>query len=261
MIDITPIGQERAYESIYMLLTTFEEGVEITLDYSTPLDKLSIMMDEGDNYLYTGNGSLYHLTFSFALAGPHNISIDFETDEFSILDDGKMIYSPTFSFPMPPAFFRCRLFLDEGMSITTPLVPSPNKVYSQGDEIIILWENISSQSSFYILCAINDMRSADNSAWYLSLLVIPGLLAGYLFGRRRPKNSDAVKPGFKTDEEHVMRLLVQGVQTHKELVDATGFSKSKITRILQEMEERDVIKREKYKKKNIIFLNKDNGHA
>ncbi|HOP09686.1 MAG TPA: winged helix-turn-helix transcriptional regulator [Candidatus Methanofastidiosa archaeon] len=242
-----------AYESILMEFTTYEDSVELTLDYSTPLENLLVTVEEGDSYEYYGNGSLFHLTFLLSGSGTHIIEMNYETEEFSIIDDGKMIYSPTFSFPVTPKYFRCRLFLEDGMSITSPLVPSPDRVYSKGNDIIVSWENISTQSSFYILCAIGTIPSSGHD-WYLLLLVIPAVVIGYYICRLRRKDVKVLKPGFKTDEELVIKLLEDGKQTHKELVDATGFSKSKITRILKEFEDRDVIRREKYKNRDIIHL-------
>jgi uncharacterized membrane protein len=253
VIDITPLEGEMAYESIIMEFTTNEDDVELTLDYSTPLENLSIVMDEGDEYTYQGNGSLFHLTFAFSKTGVHTIKVEYETEEFSMIDNDKMIYSPTFSFPAPLEYFRCRLFLEDGMSITAPMVPSPNRVFSEGDKVIVVWENISSQSSFYILCAIADLQ-APGRDWYLLILTIPALILGYSICILRKRNNKDLKPGFKTDEEQVIKLLEGGKQTHKELVVATGFSKSKITRILKELEDRDVIRREKYKNRDVLYL-------
>lgn len=252
-IDVTPIGGELAHEYITIGFTTYDENVDIRLDYSSPLEGLDVAMEAGDTFQYLKNGSSNCIIFSFPEAGNHMVEMNFDTIEFSSIDSSRIVYSPTFSFPVSPDNFTCRLILQDDMSISHPLVPAPDKVYASGVNIIVEWNNVSNLSSFYIICAIG-LSESSATPWYLALMLVPGLIIGYLFGRRHVNNTKNAQPKFKTDEAKVWCLLEEGVHTHKELVERTGFSKSKITRILQEMEERGVISREKYKKRNIISI-------
>jgi len=252
-IDVTPIGGELAHEYITISFTTYDEDVDIKLDYSSPLESLDIDMEAGDTFQYIENSSSNSILFSFPESGNHIVEMNFDTIEFSSIDSSRIVYSPTFSFPVHPENFSCKLVLQEDMSISHPLVPAPNKVYAKGENIIVEWNNVSDFTSFYIICAISLSQSGGQSL-YLAFLLIPGILVGYLLGRGHGQANSKIQPKFKTDEAKVWNLLEGGAQTHKELVDRTGFSKSKITRILQEMEDRGVISREKYKKKNIISI-------
>lgn len=59
-----------------------------------------------------------------------------------------------------------------------------------------------------------------------------------------------------TDEEAVLRLLVSngGRMKQSRIVESTGWSKAKVSRLLSSMEERDEITKRSHGRENLIFL-------
>lgn len=59
-----------------------------------------------------------------------------------------------------------------------------------------------------------------------------------------------------TDEEAVLRLLVSngGRMKQSRIVESTGWSKAKVSRLLSSMEERDEITKRTHGRENLIFL-------
>jgi uncharacterized membrane protein len=74
----------------------------------------------------------------------------------------------------------------------------------------------------------------------------------YLGRRERPKPEYVV-----ADERLVLDAIKKegGKIIQSDLVKNTGFSKAKVSKILSELENRNLIRKEKYKRTNLIFLN------
>ncbi|MDD4281180.1 MAG: hypothetical protein PHW58_02985, partial [Candidatus Methanofastidiosa archaeon] len=70
--------------------------------------------------------------------------------------------------------------------------------------------------------------------------------------RKQPPHPPAAD--FKTDEARVVDLLSSGPVTQADLVERTGFSKAKVSRLGMELEARHVVSKERYGTKNIVRL-------
>ena len=73
--------------------------------------------------------------------------------------------------------------------------------------------------------------------------------------QRSPSDYEAVKKGLKDDESLVLDMLIhEGGMYQSDIVERTGFSKVKISRILDRLETRDLIERRRRGMTNFIIL-------
>ncbi|MEA1994182.1 MAG: hypothetical protein U9N35_07320 [Euryarchaeota archaeon] len=101
-----------------------------------------------------------------------------------------------------------------------------------------------------------EKQEERNKGIYLfAALIIVGILIGTFFILIR-RNKEK-KEYFFSDEEMILSILEQndGKYLQNDIVKETGFSKSKVSQLLNEMEIKDVISKKKIGRNNLIILN------
>lgn len=153
---------------------------------------------------------------------------------------------------------------------TSPAYPIPSKVTTDGRQIMLLWEyaglKAGDEKSFFV-----KFREKTSYAWLILVmaLIIVVLVSGLLYlYKRKPRvekvvekiveKEDMLEKHLKEDEEQVVNILKQreGQCEQGTLRVITGFSKAKLSGLLKELEDRNVIYKEKRGKKNLVFLRK-----
>ena len=144
------------------------------------------------------------------------------------------------------------------------IYPVPKRIESDGQSLIFVWEFNNTKSGFS-LPIIMILKKRMSSFVYLSLLglsLVLVILAVIVYSRRKPvikkvivRKIDKITKHLKEDEEQILNILKQrgGSCEQGTLTVITGMSKSNLSRILKELEERRLIKKVKKGKKNIIF--------
>ena len=139
---------------------------------------------------------------------------------------------------------------EDGYSI----FPTPNRQFIEKDRYHILWKT-------------NDLKSGDEitySAVYvepkrsyfpylISLVILLGALYSIYYSKKKKK--DLILKGLSKDERKVIKLLFEQKEAYQsEIREKIGVSKVKMTRVVQKLEEKGLLKIEKLGKKNKIFL-------
>ncbi len=140
------------------------------------------------------------------------------------------------------------------------IYPKPDRIESDGQALIFVWEynNTAKDSSFPVVLLVK--RRINIIYIVLSSLIL--LVAIVFFAKRKPaikkvivRKVDKISPHLKDDEEQILTILKQreGHCEQGTLRIITGMSKSNLSRIIKELEERKLIRKVKKGKKNIIF--------
>lgn len=145
----------------------------------------------------------------------------------------------------------------------SPAYPLPDEVTTDGRQIKLIWQysglEKGAEKSFFVR-----YKKEKGYLWLAALLaLVIAALLGYII-TRKPKiekvveKEDMLEKHLKEDEEQVVNILKQreGQCEQGTLRVITGFSKAKLSGLLKELEERNVIHKEKRGKKNLVFLRK-----
>ena len=142
------------------------------------------------------------------------------------------------------------------------ILPKPRRLETDGRIISVVWrmENVTAGEELPVIINYNE---PVNPMWFvipviLIIILIPLTIA---LVKKRP-HKEPEKPEFKIekhlkeDEEQVITILKdrEGECEQGTLRVITGFSKAKLSGLLKELEERNVLHREKRGKKNRVFL-------
>ncbi|MEW6063148.1 MAG: hypothetical protein AB1571_02145 [Nanoarchaeota archaeon] len=166
--------------------------------------------------------------------------------------------------------------IEDGTLISNAIFPTPGSLETDGQRLIISWDfaNLKEKDTLNFL-----VMYTFKSNYYVYLtagLAVVILVLFYFIPKLRKK--PAVKPKvrakhkaegkavkglniekyLKEDEEQVVNILRQreGQCEQGTLRVITGFSKAKLSGLLKELEERNIIYKEKRGKKNLVFLRK-----
>ncbi|MBW3012305.1 hypothetical protein KY311_03905 [Candidatus Woesearchaeota archaeon] len=181
-----------------------------------------------------------------------NLKMDFDADNVMValvLPEGATLEKP----------------IKEGDLTTGSIYPKPDESTTDGRSLMFgwLWENVNKGDEYSIFAQV---RPEPEFPLWLILVISAAAVAAVIlviFARKAEtkvivEKQDMVEKHLKTDEEQIVNVLkLKGGSTEQgTLRVATGFAKATLSRILKELEERNVIYKEKRGKKNLIFLKK-----
>ena len=252
---ITPQGGTLAFVELTMGVTTYGPST-MHLTFGYPLQEINISSNTVMEYVYESQGATSWVDVEFSSSDSHTITLTYLADVFSSVDGTKYVYAPTFNFANTLSHFSCTVVIPEHMSIVSPLVPTPQAVFSDGSSFVITWEKVNVENGFYLLLGIKEESTCPSLPWmYIIIAVLLFFGGGIVVGKYIPKSANDVQPDFKTDEAAIIEILTdRGPTTQGEIVSITGFSKAKVSRIIMELETRNVLEKERYKNRNIVKL-------
>lgn len=216
-------------------------------------------------------------TLTLNLNSSKRIELSYTTRDF--VEGNEFIAS--FSSPYDIDELYVRLTLPDNTVLYQPLsdsalssgsaYPKPSEASTDGQSITLKWyfSNVkrNDEKSFFV------KYKSQTGLSYMIMAIVAGvvLIAGiaYLMLSRKPEVKEVEKvvekivekkEGFekhlKEDEEQVVNILKQreGQCEQGTLRVITGFSKAKLSGLLKELEDRNIIYKEKRGKKNLVFL-------
>jgi len=145
-----------------------------------------------------------------------------------------------------------------------PLSPSDAKIGSDGRRITVSWEfeNIEKGNVIPIRIYYESMTQGLigklNEKWFV-VLVLAIIITAVIVNRFLSRRSQLVLSVLNENEKMIVDLI-KDQHTDKvdqrKLVKLSGFSKAKVSRIIQSLEERGIVEREKSGRKNRVSLRK-----
>lgn len=206
-------------------------------------------------------------------AGAYNVNISYETDYPIAAVGENTLFRYTDKLPYPANEQMISLTLPVGYIIPRErgkdesfyISPKPKEVYSDGQRIILSWEQKGQELPISVIArrVIGPPVGWIASTGVLVIIAAMGV-AWFILSRRQksPKAKTARKkavvvPTLIDKEQQVVDFLKQnGEVWQKQIQQATNFSKAKVSRILRNLEERGVITKTIYGNTNKISLKK-----
>jgi len=231
---------------------------------SAYIDNQSITPDISNNIL------------SFDLNKNSKINFNYVTEEF--IDKSNFLLNMDYNNNINN--LQIKIILPERATLKKPITqgdissgsiyPKPSQATTDGRSLIFIWKrkNITPEDEISIFAQIQPKANYTPLAIIIIAIII--ILSGtiILFSKKKKtssqkekikiKKEDHVEKHLKPDEEQIINVLKlkKGSCEQGTLRIATDFSKAKLSRLLKELEERKVIKKEKRGKKNLVFLKK-----
>jgi uncharacterized membrane protein len=165
--------------------------------------------------------------------------------------------------------FDFTIVLPEGYGIAGESVsPRPGKFGSDGRHVILEWnlyEPIPPELREFDAIVLYESLFGEKPLWwegkenyiYLTVAAVVLIASVALLRRFRRKQTNDKIDILKDDEQAIMRLILEhdGID-QREIQRETDFSKTKVSKILSELEKRGVVRKEQVGRRNKIFLTK-----
>lgn len=144
-------------------------------------------------------------------------------------------------------------------------------VGSQGRRIFVEWQrddiSIGDTARYSMTYEKLEVLDRVPISWAAAALLAAVVLSGgvaYYFRRHQEDNGDsiaAIFPVLKDDEQLVIRYIIDndGEVEQREIVENVDYSKAKISKLLSDLEDRDLVEKEKQGRVNIVKLAKEVG--
>jgi uncharacterized membrane protein len=192
--------------------------------------------------------------------------IEYRTKDF-LERSTKNFFITEFENPLIASFVFFELKLPEGSVLDSPVdegksaYPEPKEVISDGQRIIVKWqkEEVEKGDKTAIFVTYKDGKE-NVFIFIIPLIGIIGVLVYLLFKKPKKEVKEKVvsKPDLhlKEEEKQIVRIIERkgGKINQGTLVTISDFSKTKVSQLVRELEERKIIKKVKKGKKNTLVL-------
>ncbi len=182
-----------------------------------------------------------------------DIELEYKTSE--LVDQGRTSYFVHgFRVKEPTEKVTIRLILPEKAvlprpldSLTPPVNPYPDEVTTTGRRMVFGWEEEDMQPDDVFSIFVSYQEDSFNWIYLLPLIGLVALTGFFLYSRK--KKIEAVKkrfPHLLEKEKVVVEELAKADENtlwQNQLQHRTGFTKSKLSRTLRKMEERNIIEK------------------
>jgi len=204
-------------------------------------------------------------------AGTHTVNISYETS-YPIASVGEnKLFRYTDRLPYQADNQQVTLTLPVGYIIPRErgkdesfyISPKPAEVYSDGQRIILHWEQKGQELAISVLARkvigppLGWMATTALSALVAAALAVWFVLGAYRAPKQKPsrKKKSVVVPALMDNEQRIVEFLKEnGEVWQKQIQISTGFSKAKVSRVIRNLEQRGVITKTIYGNTNKIAL-------
>lgn len=194
------------------------------------------------------------------------ISISYELPHAAVAHGDIMEFSRTLDLPGNPELLDYQVVLPQGYRINAipgeiPVVPAPTSYETDGEEIIVRWEqtNPAFPQRYYLSYAPPDEENFSlTTSWtelrewpvilFCVLMLFVGFASGWFFwGRRKTVPLSTIPASLLTPDERRMMAVLQVKKKimQKTLGKELVWSKSKVSAIVTNLEQKRLLSREK----------------
>jgi len=253
-----------------------KEKIEIELVANVPLNRYVFYSDypiESPDAIVeiNGNTQAVNVTVNVIVGGINAIYVNFP--EINPGDKAKIIisfysegmlqevknkkqFAYYVKFNQPVGVFYVRLFMPKGYAVLSPIIPSPNRLESSENRLILEWkkENVEEGDEFYFIVGFaQEIKRGFSPIWMIVIFLsafIGGFFAGMLYKERKREKVEILK----SDEEKIIEILRGGPVRQSDLVKRLGVSKAKVSLLLKEMERKGLIEKIKDGRSYLVKL-------
>jgi len=219
----------------------------IRIGYSQT-DSLFITMDLSND---TTNVSS---TFNYAVQEPHNFIAALGNNEFlftlSISSPRNTDFDLKISLPKESVVVENNNALE---------VSRPVQITTDGTRIYLEWSKVLNTGEQYSVFVKYKTNSASNDFLFpifiavITIILGTGIFAGYKF--RSFRKTKFIKEVVNDDEKKIVdHVMKKGEILQEELRTVTGWSKTKISKVVRNLEARNIIEKKPYKKTNKLKI-------
>jgi uncharacterized membrane protein len=236
---------------------TFSNISELSYTVGGSIEDLQVHSRDGSVSFNLEKGPHSYLVVS-GLSGKGHLRLTFKTDAPLLRrDDGSEALFKV-RYPLDVKNFSLRLTLPENTIPTSTrdaysIFPSPTEMFIEEGRYNIVWERqgIAKGEELTFTASFSPPRKSLVPYILVSMMLVIST-AGLLVYRR--KKEELFMKGLDVDERRVVRLLKAGKEDQKEVQEELGFSKVKMTRVVQKLEGKGLIGKEKVGRRNKLFL-------
>lgn len=209
----------------------------------------------------------------------YNVTVEYTTPTDLSQEEGYLEFNHVQRILIPTERYRLHVVLPEGYGLVEeesvePLSPSDARRGSDegGRQFTVTWEDDGLglgdvqryQIKYQELRVFEDIFP-DHLSFIAALTLVLVSLALYLYVKRRQEEGDtiaSIMPVLKDDEQEALRYIIDqgGDCEQKALVDNLEYSKAKVSRLVTDLEERNLIEKVKEGRKNRLILTKEIGN-
>ncbi len=271
--DVTVVLSEaQAHETIKITINNTGMVPFDDFSYELPADAANVLVYDSDGPLIFEVVSNLKQVVTAQFREPiqprkrHVVTIEFDTSQLISSAEEYFVFSARFT--PPPGLtkqFYLRIMLPMGMGLSHPIsdsaqtdiAPIPDKTFSDGTRTIFEWD-VKDRGEFAVFIRYGEFKSAESNNLLLYILVGLILAAILLVFALRSSKRDADDGGaqfMREDERHIIDLIKEneGI-VQKRIADKTGFSKAKVSKIISDLEKRDIVSTEKIGRRKKLFL-------
>lgn len=202
------------------------------------------------------------ITLKFAVSG---VVTRFEENRiltFSYIPEAD-ITDFVLSIKLPPKSTLASEVRKKGESVSA-VYPSPSRIYSDGERIIVEWATgaLTAQESFRIFLMYTPIEKKGKDYLIGAFLgILLGFIGAYLYFTRRGEKRKIARMVLRDDEQRIYDMLLSagGEILQEDIVKNTTYSKVKVSKLVRNLEEKGIIKKEPYRKTNRLLLRKEFG--
>lgn len=234
-------------ERITLFITA--DDVYESVEYSVAAEPLSVLFDGEHEVLSAPEGAVIVLQETLA-PGEHVVSFTLLFDDL-IRSQGD---SSAFSLQLEAPVLNVSLLLPAGavLAAVDPAVsPRPASMETDGRVLTLRWQ---AQGELGLIVLYEE--PAGILPWVVSAFVLFALatLAGVMLWRRKRPSQGVLLATLGTDEQAILSLVRKGIVNQKHLCRESGFSKSKMSKVVRKLEEKGVLTKEPFFKTNKLAL-------
>ncbi len=196
------------------------------------------------------------------------------TGDFTELSGDRRTLDYTHSVFVPTGSVTTRIVLPEGFGLLQgdgAVQPSGAEVGSEGRRIFLEWERndtglgeVIAYQVRYEELAVFERIALERLTVLLALAVIALSGAVFYIWRRRgggEKTIASIFPLLKEDEQDVLQYIIdhEGEVEQRDIVMDLDYSKAKVSRLVSDLEERNLVEKEKQGRINVVALARDVG--
>ncbi len=191
----------------------------------------------------------------------NTIILEFDTKDLIKQSGKNFIFSLDFSIPFNSKNTQIKLNLPEGFilaDVESPVSPKPPKIETDGKVISLIWSNINQGSFIVIYKRGFTSKSESLLPFYLIFgLIIFILISIITILIQKRKTKDFLSSTLSENENVILNLIRKEKDiTQKKIRQLTGFSKSKLSKIVRRLEEKNILKRKPFFKTHKFELPK-----
>jgi len=245
------LSQNDIVTEIINLTFTADESYD-SVEFTTVVRPLAVQ--------YEGNYSIREENGNYILSFEKRITPGINSLSFNL------VYDSIIEGNTKNKVFRARFYPEnaETMNISLALpvyyilsdkepcvVPKPDSIITDGQRIRLIWD-LKDQADIVVF-----YKSQSRFEWYfIPIIVIPLLIiiGVYVFFKKKTKKD--ISDILSSEETKVIEEIRKGITKQKEIAQKLDFSKSKMSKVIRKLEEKELVEKKPFFKTNILKLSK-----